>query len=371
MARPRNPETDEIIRLLGTKMSVRAVAAQLGLSEDVVTNAYYKHYDEVVALQKQVDRHEKAAEIKAQMDAGKAKKGGKKPKAVNEAPESTPKSAENGNERPEGANDAMIAVSAAGDAGAVMERARVMFEKSLAVPLPDGAADLIHAEPDTAAAAEPAEALIPELEVHDEPVYCITDFMAGDVYVRVMRRQWRDFGKYFRFRGGEMPAVYPFDLSSSCQDAVFRISKNPLRLYALWEDGINQETRPVVPLESLIDYEYELEQVFRVERKSEPTPDSAQTWIDQAMKRGASELGERIKTTARELFGNAKAAAFPKRMKVAGYVGSGGRTYMLRDHGVQIMGLATRTDFTTAEIRELSDDLIELLSILDGEVIGA
>ena len=62
--------------------------------------------------------------------------------------------------------------------------------------------------------------------------------------------------------------------------------------------------------------------------------------------------------------------AFPKRMKVAGYVGQGGRTYMLRDGGVQILGM-TRTDYTTQEIRKLADDLIELLGILDGEVIGA
>lgn len=411
MARPRNPETDEIIQLLGTKMSVRSVAAQLGLQEDVVKSVYYKHYDEVMALQKTMERREKAEEIKAQIDAEKATgKGGRKPKPANVKPESVINPAESVNEAPENANDGR-------------EVAAAEFEAAIAdvapVPLLDGAYALIHSEPDAAAVAEsaPEEEPMPELEIHEDPIYCLADFVAGDVYVRVTRRQWRDFGKLFLSRGGIMPVLYPFDQNSSCQEAVFRISKNPLRLYALWEDALIPERRPVVPLESLIDYEYELEKALRMEIKPEPEPkpapepapdtiainaeksartcfeaakramlgetvplpepvqlgpssDFAQIWDDQ-VDEGSRELWNRVEAKAQEMTGKAKFAPAPKRMKVAGYVGQGGRTYMLRDGGVQILGLTTRTDFSAEELRELSDDLIELLGILDGEVIGA
>lgn len=80
MARPRNPETDEIIRLLGAKMSVQAVSERLNVTSDLVKDVYRRHYDEVVTLQRAAERREKAEELAHMM----AQKSGQKAKKADE-----------------------------------------------------------------------------------------------------------------------------------------------------------------------------------------------------------------------------------------------------------------------------------------------
>lgn len=69
MAKPRNPETAEIIRMLGEKRSVRDVAESLDVDRKTVENAYYRYYDEIVELQRSNARREKAEEIAERMKA--------------------------------------------------------------------------------------------------------------------------------------------------------------------------------------------------------------------------------------------------------------------------------------------------------------
>lgn len=80
MARPRNPETDEIIRLLGAKMSVQAVAERLNITTDLIKDVYRRHYDEIVTLQRAAERREKAEELAHLM----AQKSGQKAKKADE-----------------------------------------------------------------------------------------------------------------------------------------------------------------------------------------------------------------------------------------------------------------------------------------------
>lgn len=85
MARPRNPETDEIIRLLGAKMSVQAVSERLNVTSDLVKDVYRRHYDEVVTLQRAAERREKAEELAHMMAQKTGQKARRTPVPVKEA----------------------------------------------------------------------------------------------------------------------------------------------------------------------------------------------------------------------------------------------------------------------------------------------
>ena len=58
-----------------------------------------------------------------------------------------------------------------------------------------------------------------------------------------------------------------------------------------------------------------------------------------------------------------------QRLKVSGYIGSGGRVYTFRGQGFEIGGM--RSEYSREELRAFAGELIELLKILDSEVTKA
>ena len=280
MARPRNPETDDVIELLARHNTVDQVAELLEMDKRQVQRLYASYYNDVTIKMREYDRQEKAADISALIRERRAK--------------------------------------------------RVVEPE----PAP------VEAEP-----AAPVTA--------KDEIWGFRDFLDGRIYLRVTRRQWRAFKAHFQSKGGRTDASYPFDLDPGWQRVIFRIAVDPLNLIALCQDDAIPEAAIVVDVTDLIDAGIVLKEPSAEVMETQPEPEPAPV---AEKKTRAPRLPKGPKEAAEE-------APVCGPLRVHGYIGECGRTYILQGRSVEISGLAQR--FTKEDLRGLSNEILEMARIME------